>query len=98
MLYTCNISLQGNPLCEEPEYRLLVIHTIPSLRVLDQHVITAIERNKAKAVLGADAAARTIAFMKRAPVHDPAWDQKVSEHSLLEQDLRKVCGWMVVSC
>lgn len=32
--------LQGNPLCEEPEYRLLVIHAIPSLKVLDQHAVT----------------------------------------------------------
>ena len=28
--------MQGNPCCEEPDYRLHVIHAIPSLRVLDQ--------------------------------------------------------------
>ncbi|MEW5305261.1 MAG: hypothetical protein WDW36_007816 [Sanguina aurantia] len=87
--FLTHLNLKGNPLCEEPEYRLLVIHTLPSLRVLDQHAITAVERNKAKAMLGVDAAARSVAFLTRAPLHDPAWDRKVAEHSQLEQDLRR---------
>lgn len=36
-----HLNLKGNPLCEEPDYRLITIHAIPSLQVLDQHVVTA---------------------------------------------------------
>jgi hypothetical protein len=34
----------GNPLAEEPYYRLRVIHTLPKLFLLDRHVITGQER------------------------------------------------------
>jgi len=42
------LNLSENPVSEEPNYRLRVIHTIPSLQVLDRHVVTPEERVKAK--------------------------------------------------
>jgi hypothetical protein len=45
---------QGNPCCEEPDYRLTVVHHMPSLEVLDQHKVTHQERHKAKALIGGD--------------------------------------------
>uniref|UniRef100_K3WV41 U2A'/phosphoprotein 32 family A C-terminal domain-containing protein n=1 Tax=Globisporangium ultimum (strain ATCC 200006 / CBS 805.95 / DAOM BR144) TaxID=431595 RepID=K3WV41_GLOUD len=43
-----DLDLFGNPVCEEGQYRLQVIHTIPSLVILDRHVITDEERAKAQ--------------------------------------------------
>lgn len=40
------LNLVGNPCCEETSYRLLLIHSIPSLRILDGHVILKSERKK----------------------------------------------------
>jgi hypothetical protein len=31
--------LQGNPCCEEPDHRLLLIYAMPSLQVLDHHQV-----------------------------------------------------------
>ena len=36
--------LLGNPLAEEPNYRLYVIYKLPSLHVFDRHVVTQDER------------------------------------------------------
>ena len=35
-----SVCLQGNPCCEEPDYRLLAIHAMPSLQVLDHHQVS----------------------------------------------------------
>ncbi|ETV90894.1 hypothetical protein H310_14386 [Aphanomyces invadans] len=43
-----DLDLFGNPLAEEDKYRLHVIASIPSLHVLDRHVITLEERVAAK--------------------------------------------------
>ncbi|KAG2502123.1 hypothetical protein HYH03_000614 [Edaphochlamys debaryana] len=83
------LNLSGNPLCEEPDYRLLVIHRMPALKVLDQHVITDLERRKAAGLIGGDVATLTVAFGKRVPPYDPKWDEKVPERSVLEQDMTK---------
>ncbi|PNW81974.1 hypothetical protein CHLRE_06g268650v5 [Chlamydomonas reinhardtii] len=83
------LNLKGNPLCEEPDYRLIVIHRMPALKVLDQHVITALERRKAEGLIGGDVATLTVAFGKRLPPYDPAWDEKVPERSALEQQMSK---------
>jgi hypothetical protein len=48
------VGVQGNPCCEEPDYRLTVVHHMPSLEVLDQHKVTPQERHKAKALIGGD--------------------------------------------
>jgi len=42
------LNLSGNPLAEEPDYRLKVIKSIPSLKVLDKHIISVQERIKAE--------------------------------------------------
>ncbi|KAG2435601.1 hypothetical protein HYH02_011893 [Chlamydomonas schloesseri] len=83
------LNLTGNPLCEEPDYRLIVIHRMPALKVLDQHVVTALERRKAEGLIGGDVATLTVAFGKRVPPYDPAWDEKVPERSVLEQHMSK---------
>lgn len=43
-----DLDLFGNPLQEEENYRLQVIKAIPSLVVLDRHVITQEERGRAE--------------------------------------------------
>ena len=45
------LDLYNNPLAEENNYRLHVISTIPSLQVLDRHVITQDERSMAHRVI-----------------------------------------------
>ncbi len=77
-------------MCEEPDYRLLVVHRMPTLKVLDQHVISALERRKAAGAIGGDVATLTVAFGKRVPPYDPAWDEQVPDRSRLEQDMSKV--------
>ena len=32
--------LQGNPGCEEPDYRITLIHSVPSLQILDLHQVS----------------------------------------------------------
>ena len=44
------IDLFGNPLAEEPDYRLKIIYLMPWVNVLDRHIITIGERIKAKRV------------------------------------------------
>jgi len=83
------LNLKGNPLVEEPDYRLTVIHHMPQLHVLDQHVVTDAERRKAKANIGGDMQSRSVAFMQRVPAYNPAWDAHVPERSILEQELVK---------
>ena len=88
-LFLTHLNLKGNPCCEEPDYRLQVVHAMPGLRVLDQHVISVAERSKAKANIGGDVAALTVAFGQRAP---PRQLEKVPEQSQLERELAKVRG------
>jgi Leucine-rich repeat (LRR) protein len=45
-----NLNLSGNPCCQQVQYRLVVIHAIPSLVVLDLHMITERERHEVLAV------------------------------------------------
>jgi len=42
------LELIGNPVCEESNYRLFMIHSMPGLQVLDRHVITDLERLNAR--------------------------------------------------
>jgi hypothetical protein len=90
MQFLRNLNLTGNPCVEEPDYRLIMIHKMPQLRVLDQHVITDAERRKAATAVGGDVQALTVAFGQRVPPYNPAWDSKVPERSELEQCLLKV--------
>ena len=43
-----DLTLKGNPCCEEEDYRLRVITALPSLHILDCHVIKDSERRKAR--------------------------------------------------
>eukprot|EP00877_Chromochloris_zofingiensis_P013649 jgi/Chrzof1/8538/Cz03g14240.t1 len=90
--FLTHLNLKGNPCCEEPDYRLLVIHAMPGLKVLDQHAITDLERRKAKALIAGDIAILTVAFGKRVPAYDPQMHEKVSETSELEQDLARMAA------
>lgn len=42
------LDLFGNPLAEEPDYRLKIIYLMPQILTLDRHVVTVAERIKAK--------------------------------------------------
>jgi len=80
-----NLELRGNPCCEEPDYRLRVIQTIPSVHVLDRHVVTGAERYEARTKFGNDTTSQTIAFMKRIPPPKPM--ERVGEMSVLTVQL-----------
>ncbi|KAL4502458.1 hypothetical protein ABPG72_012045 [Tetrahymena utriculariae] len=57
MLHLTNLKqldLFDNPLADEPHYRLRVIYAMPSVKVLDRHVVTQEERNKAKKFMETD--------------------------------------------
>ena len=41
------LDLFGNPLAEEPDYRLKIIKAMPQIKILDRHMVTQIERTKA---------------------------------------------------
>ena len=43
------LDLFGNPLAEEPDYRMKIIKTMPQIKILDRHQVTQIERTKANA-------------------------------------------------
>lgn len=42
------LDLYGNPLAEEPDYRLKIIHAMPCIHLLDRHMVTIEERIKAE--------------------------------------------------
>lgn len=42
-----HLDLVGNPLSEEPDYRLKIIYAMPQIKILDRHPITTEERIKA---------------------------------------------------
>ncbi|KAG3170576.1 hypothetical protein PI126_g2275 [Phytophthora idaei] len=55
-----NLNLMGNPLCDQPNYRLRVIALLTKLQVLDNSDITKKERDTAPHVAAQDNALRTI--------------------------------------
>ncbi len=59
--------MSGNPVSNELNYRLHVIHAFPSLKILDKHEITDAER-QAASVLYHESKALTVAFLKRRPL------------------------------
>lgn len=44
------LDLFGNPLAEEPDYRLKIIYLMPQVKTLDRHIVTVAERIKAKQI------------------------------------------------
>ncbi|DBA93983.1 TPA: hypothetical protein ACH3X1_001639 [Trebouxia sp. C0004] len=81
-LFLSFLNLKGNPCCEEPDYRITLIHAVPSLQILDLHQVSAEERKLAAAAIGSKTAQLSVAFGKRAPGYDPAWNVKVSISSI----------------
>jgi hypothetical protein len=79
---------QDNACCEEPAYRLQLVHAIPTLVVLDLHLITREERRQAALQLGHDPCAGSIAFWRRTPPHAAA--PRAGERSQLELELAEV--------
>ncbi|GMF11758.1 unnamed protein product [Phytophthora lilii] len=55
-----NLNLMGNPLCDQPNYRLRVIAMIKTLQVLDNSDVTKKERDAAPEVAAQDEALRTM--------------------------------------
>ena len=49
--YLQQLDLFGNPLAEEPDYRLKIIKNMPQIKTLDRHVVTQIERTRAAALV-----------------------------------------------
>jgi Leucine-rich repeat len=45
--FLTQLDLFGNPLSEEPDYRLKIIYSMPQIQILDRHPITTEERLKA---------------------------------------------------
>ena len=41
----------GNPLAEEPDYRFRLIHAMPQIKILDRHMVTLQERQKADKIM-----------------------------------------------
>jgi len=48
------LDLFGNPLAEEPDYRLKIIYLMPQVKILDRHMVTVAERIKAKRICEED--------------------------------------------
>ena len=85
-----NLNLAGNPCCEEPDYRAFVIHRMPWVEVLDQHMVTPAERTKAARLLDPASQARgLVAFGSRAPDFYGSWNDSVQEISARERELRR---------
>uniref|UniRef100_A0A7S3QKS1 U2A'/phosphoprotein 32 family A C-terminal domain-containing protein n=1 Tax=Dunaliella tertiolecta TaxID=3047 RepID=A0A7S3QKS1_DUNTE len=86
--YLKNLNLTGNPCIEEPDYRMIVIYNIPSLQILDLHMVTDTERQKARMLIGGETEALTVAFQKRIPPLDSSLRSPPAYPSL-EQGLAK---------
>ena len=81
--------LKGNPCCLESNYRLHTIHRVPSLHVLDYHVVTDQERIQVQNFVGIGLSTENLAFGKAAIARTGEWSKKVPEVSHLERTLRR---------
>ena len=61
------LDLLGNPLVEEVNYRLFVIHKLQSVEILDRHQVTQRERKQAAALFVQTSCSSTTAFGKCLP-------------------------------
>ena len=59
--YLEQLDLFGNPLAEEPDYRLKIIKLMPQIKILDRHKVTQIERTKAAALVDVPIAKKKLA-------------------------------------
>jgi Leucine-rich repeat (LRR) protein len=46
--FLTHLNLKGNPCCAEGDYRLFILSRIPTLRVLDNHLVREMERVKVR--------------------------------------------------
>ncbi|QDZ24978.1 hypothetical protein HOP50_15g75210 [Chloropicon primus] len=83
------LALKGNPCCLESNYRLHTIHRVPSLHVLDYHVVTDEEMLQVQNFVGIGLSTENLAFGKAAITRTGEWSKKVPEVSQLERTLRK---------
>lgn len=84
------LNLKGNPCCDDTkDYRLHVIHRVPSIHILDHRVVTNKERQEAKRLFKVKGSHLQIAFGKKAPPKKGYWSVRVPEVSPLVQDLQK---------
>ena len=81
--------LKGNPCCLESNYRLHTIYRVPSLHVLDYHVVTDQERLQVQNFIGIGLNTENLAFGKAAIARTGAWSKKVPAVSKLERTLRR---------
>eukprot|EP00906_Rhabdomonas_costata_P014069 RCo020188 len=70
--YLKQLELSGNPLANEPNYRQIIIHTLPSLAIFDRQCVSEEERAAAAVLLGQrmDSTARS-AFGRSLPPPKP---------------------------
>lgn len=59
-MFLQSLNLSGNPCCQEVHYRLVLIHAIPSLVVLDLHMVKKRERDEVLATLHLNAAGESV--------------------------------------
>ena len=84
------LNLKGNPCCDDTkDYRLHVIHRVPSIHIFDHRVVTNKERQEAKRLFKVKGSHLQIAFGKKAPPKKGYWSVRVPEVSPLVQDLQK---------
>lgn len=83
------LDLFGNPLAEEPDYRLKIIHAMPQIKLLDRHAITVEERIKAEKIFGKEAVGAT---KKGSTANNSGKGAGGSRFSLGEKDLYREVG------
>ena len=76
------LDLFGNPLAEEPDYRFRLIHAMPQIKILDRHMVTLQERQKADKIANE-------ANKKKERKFQPPVDKKTKGFSKGEKDLYK---------
>ncbi len=78
------LDLFGNPLAEEPDYRLRIIYHMPQIKILDRHMVTLQERQKAEKLIVNQG-------KKEKKIRGPL-DNKMKGFSTGEKDLYKEIG------
>eukprot|EP00775_Hariotina_reticulata_P002236 gene2236-2548_t len=94
--FLTDLTLLGNPCCEEPDYRLKLLHELPNLQVFDHHQVTTAERIDAARVIGHDTTLSSVAFGGRIPKEqeqgplcaDSSAGSSTMKSSALEQELQ----------
>ncbi|CAG9462989.1 unnamed protein product [Pedinophyceae sp. YPF-701] len=82
-----NLNLRGNPCCEEPSYRLIVLSQMPWLTVLDQHVVTQGELARAERFVGGARGLPLLSFGTKSPPFYGYWNAPPKPR--LQTDLEK---------